>query len=78
MRVDPDRFASQINYLAAIGRMIVPRAYTFAGRKVLFVGYMPFDAEELGSLLPEETEWYEHGYAPSGFTPALVVLGRAD
>ena len=77
MRVDPDGFAAQLNYLAAIGRMIVPRAFAFAGQKVLFVGHVPFNAEELGSLLPEESEWYEHGYAPDEFVPAVVVLGRA-
>jgi hypothetical protein len=55
VRVDPDEFAAQLNYLAAIGRMIVPRAFAFAGQKVLFVGHAPFNAEELGSLLPEES-----------------------
>jgi hypothetical protein len=29
-------------------------------------------------LLPEEAEWHEHGYAPGGFVPTVVVLGRAD
>jgi hypothetical protein len=76
--IDPDRFAAQVNYLAAIGRMIVPRAFAFVGQKVLFVGHVPFDAEELGSLLPEDAEWYEHGYAQEEFEPTLVVLGRAD
>ncbi len=52
MSVHPDEFAAQVNYLAAIGRMIVPRAFAFTGRKVLFVGHVPFNAEELGSLLP--------------------------
>ena len=78
MRIDPDGFAAQVNYLAAIGRMIVPRAFAFVGQKVLFAGHVPFSAEELGSLLPEETEWYEHGYAPDEFLPTVVILGRAD
>lgn len=78
MRIDPDGFAAQLNYLAAIGRMIVPRVFAFAGQRVLFVGHVPFNAEELGSLLPEESEWYEHTHAPDGFVPALVILGRAE
>jgi hypothetical protein len=76
--VHPDDFAAQVNYLAAIGRMIVPRAFAFAESRVLFIGHVPFNAEELGSLLPEETEWYEHSYAPDEFAPGLVVLGCAD
>ena len=42
MTVNPDEFAIQVNYLAAIGRLVVPRAFVFAGRKVLFVGHGPF------------------------------------
>ncbi len=34
MNIDPEEFAVQINYLAAVGRMVVPRAFVFAGRKV--------------------------------------------
>ena len=78
MRIDPDGFAAQLNYLAAIGRMIVPRVFAFAGQKVLFVGHVPFIAEELGNLLPEESEWHEHPDAPSDFVPSLVILGRAE
>lgn len=78
MSINPDEFAAQVNYLAAIGRMVVPRAFAFAGRRVLFVGHVPFNAEELGSLLPEETEWYEHSYAPDDFAPGLVIVGRGD
>ncbi len=76
--MDSDEFASRVNYLAAIGRMIVPRAFAYAGSRILFVGHVPFNAEEVASLLPEEAEWYEVGYAPDGFTPELVVLGRDD
>jgi hypothetical protein len=74
----PDEFAAQVNYLAAIGRMVVPRAFSYAGRKILFVGHVPFNAEELASLLPDEVEWHQSGYAPAGFVPDLVVLGRDD
>jgi len=74
--VDPEEFAAQVNYLAALGRMIVPRAFSFAGGRVLFVGHEPFDAWELASLLPEEVDWREQEDAPSGFAPGLVVLGR--
>jgi hypothetical protein len=75
-RVDPDRFAEQVNYLAALGRLVVPRALAFAGLRILFVGHEPFDAEELGGLLPDGTYWYEQQYAPDGFGPDVVVLGR--
>ncbi len=34
MNIDPEEFAVQINYLAAVGCMVVPRAFVFAGRKV--------------------------------------------
>lgn len=74
--VDPEEFAAQVNYLAALGRMIVPRAFSFADGGVLFVGHEPFDAWELASLLPEEVESYEQEDAPGGFDPGLVVLGR--
>ncbi len=74
--VDPDRFAEQVNYLAALGRLVVPRAFTFAGLRILFVGHEPFDAEELGGLLPDGTGWCEQQYAPEGFEPEVVVLGR--
>lgn len=77
MSVNPEEFAAQINYLAGIGRMIVPRAFRFAGQELLFVGHLPFHPEELGSLLPEETAWYEHSYMPEQREPNLVVLGRA-
>lgn len=52
------------------------RAFAFVGRKVLFVGHEPFDVEELGSLLPDGADWYEHPSAPEGFEPDVVVLGR--
>lgn len=74
--VDPEGFAAQVNYLAAIGRLIVPRAFAFVGRRILFVGYAPFHPEELGGLLPEEVRWYEHGDAPEGFAPDILILGR--
>ncbi len=77
MTLDPDSFAHRVNYLAALGRLVVPRAFAFAGQKVLFVGHEPFDAEELGGLLPDGTEWHEHQYAPKGFEPDVAVLGRA-
>ncbi len=77
MTLDPDSFAHQVNYLAALGRLVVPRAFAFAGRRVLFVGHEPFDAEELGGLLPDGTEWHEQQYAPEGFEPDVAVLGRA-
>lgn len=76
MRVNSEDFAAQVNYLAAIGRLIVPRAFGFMDHKILFVGYAPFDSEELGSLLPEEVEWHEHGYSPEEFVPNIMVLGR--
>jgi len=76
MNIDPEEFAVQVNYLAAIGRMVVPRAFVFAGRKVLFVGHGPFDPEDIATLLPDSTDWHEHGTAPDGFVPDVVVLGR--
>lgn len=76
MRVNSEDFAAQVNYLAAIGRLIVPWAFGFVDQKVLFIGYAPFDSEELGSLLPEEVEWHEHGYSPEEFVPNTVILGR--
>lgn len=75
-KVDPDAFADQVNYLAALGRLVVPRAFAFSGRRILFVGHEPFDAEELGGLLPDATDWYEQPYAPKGFAADLVVVGR--
>ncbi|MEW6637356.1 MAG: hypothetical protein AB1425_11170 [Actinomycetota bacterium] len=74
--IDPDGFAAQVNYLAAIGRMIVPRAFAFSDRRVLFVGYGPFDPEDLAALLPEGAEWWEQGGEPENFAPDLIVLGR--
>ena len=76
MNVHPDEFAAQVNYLAAIGRMIVPRAFAFADRKLLFVGHGPFDPEDIAALLPESADWQEHGAAPEGFVPDVIVLGR--
>jgi hypothetical protein len=76
MRPDPEQFAAQVNYLAAIGRLVVPRAFGFVGRRTLFVGHSPFHPEELGGLLPEQAEWHEQGYAPRGFSPDILVLGR--
>jgi hypothetical protein len=76
MKPDPEHFAAQVNHLAALGRLIVPRAFAFMGRRVLFVGHEPFDAEELGGLLPDGADWYEQQYAPKDFAPDIVVLGR--
>ncbi|MBA2781640.1 MAG: hypothetical protein H0T74_01765 [Rubrobacteraceae bacterium] len=76
MNVDFEDFATQVNYLAAIGRLVVPRAFGFTDHKVLFLGYAPFDSEELGGLLPREVQWHEHDYAPEEFVPDIVVLGR--
>ncbi len=76
MTVNPEEFAAQVNYLAAVGRMIVSRAFVFVGRRVLFVGHGPFDPEEIASLLPEGAEWHEHGAAPAGFAPDVIVLAR--
>lgn len=74
MKVNSEDFAAQVNYLAALGRLVIPRAFT--DHKVLFVGYAPFDSEELGSLLPGEVEWHEYGDSPEEFVPDMVVLGR--
>ena len=75
-RVDPEDFAQQVNYLAALGRLVVPRAFAFLGRRILFVGHEPFDAEELGNLLPDGVGWYEQQYAPEDYAADIVVLGR--
>ncbi len=74
--MDPEDFAQQVNYLAALGRIVVPRAFAFLGRRILFVGYEPFDAEELGNLLPDGVGWYEQQYAPEDYAADVVVLGR--
>ena len=74
--MDPEDFAQQINYLAALGRLVVPRAFAFMGRRILFVGHEPFDAEELGNLLPDGVNWYEQEYAPEEYAADVVVLGR--
>lgn len=76
IRVDPEDFAHQVNYLAALGRLVVPRAFTFVGQRILFVGHEPFDAEELGNLLPDGVGWYEEQYAPEKYAADIVVLGR--
>lgn len=76
IRVDPEDFAHQVNYLAALGRLVVPRAFTFVGKRILFVGHEPFDAEELGNLLPDGVSWYEHEYAPEEYATDILVLGR--
>ena len=73
--VDPEEFARQVNYLAALGRLVVPRAFGFGDRAILFVGHEPFDAEDLGNLLPDGSEWYELAYASEQFSPDVVVLG---
>ena len=75
MTVDPEGFAAQVNYLAAIGRLVVPRAFGFGDHAILFVGHEPFDAEDLGNLLPDGSEWYELAYAPKRFSPDVVVMG---
>ncbi len=77
IRVDPEDFAHQVDYLAALGRLVVPRAFTFVGKRILFVGHEPFDAEELGNLLPDGVGWYEEQYAPEEYAADIVVLGRA-
>jgi len=74
--VDSDDFAEQINYLAALGRLVVPRAFAFVGRRILFVGHEPFDVEELGNLLPDGAGWHEWPYVPDGYKADVVVLGR--
>jgi hypothetical protein len=76
MTVNADEFATQVNYLAAIGRMVVPRAFLFAERKVLFVGHGPFDPEDIALLMPDSADWHEHDEAPRDFAPDVVVLGR--
>ena len=74
--MDPKSFAAKVNYLAATSKRRAPDAFTFADRKILFVGYAPFHIEELGSLLPEEVEWHEHGDTPEEFVLDILVLGR--
>lgn len=76
MKVEPEGFARQVNYLAAIGRLLVPRAFDFVESSILFVGYGPFNPEELGGLLPERVEWYEFNNMPEEFIPDTVILGR--
>lgn len=76
MNVNSEEFAVQVNYLAAIGRLIVPRAFKFAGHKMLFVGQGPFNPEDLALLLPEGAEWHEYGVGEYDFLPNVVVLGR--
>ncbi|MBX6764707.1 MAG: hypothetical protein K6T51_02515 [Rubrobacteraceae bacterium] len=82
--VDPDEFTAQVNYLAKIGRMIVPQAFAFVGQDILFTGDDPFSAEDLAELLPEGARCYiddVHVYVsdvPEDVAFDLVVVGRTD
>lgn len=78
MGVNHEDFARHVNYLAALGRLVVPRAFEFVGRPLLFLGHHPFDAEELASLLPEQVEWYLYEEMTEGLVPGTVVLGHED
>ncbi|MBX6764415.1 MAG: hypothetical protein IRY88_12150 [Rubrobacteraceae bacterium] len=84
MAIDPDDFAAQVNYLAAIGRMIVPRALAFLGQEILFTGYGPFNEEDLAELLPEGARYYiayvdEYvSDVPEDVAFDLVVVGRTS
>lgn len=76
MKIEPDDFAKQVNHLAALGRLVVPRAFRFAESKILFVGYGPFVSDDLGDLLPDEAEWYRTDNAPHDYAPDTIILGR--
>jgi len=76
MTINLKQFVARVNYLIAMNKLVVPHAFGFVGRKLLFVGRGPFDPRELASLLPEGVEWHEHGDAPEEFAPDLLILGR--
>ncbi len=78
MAISPDEFAEQINYLGLLGKLVVPRAFTFVGQDILFTGNDPFSAEELSGLLPERAYYYMDDDVPEDVSFDLVVVGQTD
>lgn len=78
MEIDPDEFAEQVNYLGILGKLIVPRAFTFVEQSILFTGDDPFSAEELSALLPQRGASYTDTDVPGDATIDLVVVGQTD
>ncbi len=73
-----DDFAVQMNYVARLGKLIVPHALAFLDDVVLFTGSDPYMAEELAGLLPAQVECYEDYEAPEDILFNIVVVGQTD
>lgn len=78
MKIDPDDFAEQVNYLGRLGKLVVPRALAFVEQGILFTGNDPFSAEELSGLLPERTYCHLDDDVPDEMPFDLVVVGQTD
>ena len=78
MRIDPDEFAEQVDYLGLLGKLVVSRAFTFLEQEILFTGEDPFSAEELSGLLPRRAHSYMDDDAPEELSFDLVVVGQRD
>lgn len=78
MRIDPDEFAEQVDYLGLLGKLVVSRAFTFVGQEILFTGEDPFSAEELSGLLPRRAYSYMDDDVPEDVSFDLVVVGQRD
>ena len=78
MRIDPDEFAEQVDYLGLLGKLVVSRAFAFVGQEILFTGDEPFSAEELSSLLPRRAYSYMDDDVPEDVPFDLVVVGQSD
>lgn len=76
MAIDPDDFAARVEYLASLGRLVVPRAFGFLDQRIAFSGYGPFDIEDLARLLPVEVEWFEDQDLPENLPVDVIVLGQ--
>jgi hypothetical protein len=69
---------ARLDYLAKVGKRLLPRAYSLAGRNVLFTGDGPYEAYRLAQLLPDEAAGFVNEWAPDRSSFGVVVVGRMD
>jgi hypothetical protein len=78
MKIYPDEFAEQVDYLGLLGKLVVSRAFAFVGQEILFTGDDPFSAEELSALLPRRAYSYTDDDVPEDVAFDMVVVGQRD
>lgn len=69
---------ARLDYLAKVGKRLLPKAFLLNHQGVLFTGDGPYEAHQLARLLPDEARALVDGEAPEDTSSHVVVVGRRN